>query len=841
MLRIKKIRKEYKTGDLTQIALNEVSLSFRDNEFVSILGPSGSGKTTLLNVVGGLDSYDSGDLIINGISTKKYGNREWDTYRNHSIGFIFQSYNLIQHQSVLSNVELALTIGGVSKTERKKRATEALAQVGLGEHTHKRPNQLSGGQMQRVAIARALVNNPDILLADEPTGALDTETSIQIMELLKKVAKDKLVIMVTHNPELAEEYSSRIVRLKDGEISGDSNPFEPQEEQVRSKVEGRKKVAKMSIMTALSLSFNNLKTKKRRTLLTSFAGSIGIIGIALILSLSSGVNTYIDDLQSDTMSSYPITIEAESIDLEEMMGMAMSGQVTEINDRTDIHSDYSQLEAVSSMTVSNNLTEFKTYLDDPKNSFANYVGENGIKYSYDTKFSAYSYNKDGELVNTNSEASVLLQDPAEVQSQAMAGGSAGGPPVDPMMSMMSGRGSSAATNFEEMLTGTQEDLINDGVKASYELLDGTWPNAYDEVIVFLDENNELPVEVLYQMGLMTSDEYKQLAGEIEVDKEITEYVWEYEDILNREYYIQLTSDMYESNEDGTFVALNEEYFDVHPEKIEEGTVVKVVGIAKKTEGATENLISTAIGYTSALTDYIIEESNNSEIVLAQERNPTINVLTGEVFDLENDEVNVDTNLALFGKINYDTPSAISIYADSFEDKDAIVAEIEGYNETVAEENQILYTDLVETMTESMTTMIDVISYVLIAFVGVSLVVSCIMIGIITHISVMERTKEIGVLRALGASKGNISQVFNAETMIIGLCSGLLGVGIASLLNMPITALIQELLDNTDITTVLPVSSSITLILLSVIITVIGGFVPAKSAAKKDPVIALRTE
>ncbi len=900
MLQIKNIKKQYTTGEFTQTALNSVSLNFRNNEFISILGPSGSGKTTLLNIIGGLDSYDEGDLIINGTSTKNYKDRDWDTYRNHAIGFVFQSYNLIPHQTLLSNVELALTIGGISKSERKKRAFDALSKVGLADHVNKRPNQLSGGQMQRVAIARALVNDPDILLADEPTGALDTTTSVQIMELLKEVANDRLVVMVTHNPELAKEYSSRIVNLKDGNIIDDSNPYIPTEEQelrnVKETTNKKTKRAKMSLKTALVLSANNLKTKKSRTLLTSFAGSIGIIGIALILSLSNGVNTYIDDLQKETMGSYPITISAESMN---MTGMTPGpvGSDDENVEKDAVNWDTSMLEAQNSLMVTNNLTEFKKYLDNPDSDINQYLGEDGVIYTYDPSFDVLSYNNDDKLINTSVDPSELVNSSgtmdAMMQNQNM------------MISMMSGTGTLGATNFAELTPGADGETVNAAITDSYDLAHGNWPTESNEVVLFLDENYSIDVDVLYQLGLMTADEYTTIIEQIENDEELTKQVLNFEDVTNHTFYMVPESDRYVEGTDGKFTYLQD---DALVATIEDKTALNIVGIAIPSEDATTSFAS-AIGYTNALTTEIIELSNNSDVVVAQNETPEVNVLTGVNFEAANDEQKVEdtityltnlpvsekasfynmmmyssgqmsmpqdeatsaamldawlandpdeesllsiydetlgnasyeSNLKDFGQVSYDAPSAINIYTDSFENKDAVALAIEEYNANATAENQIIYTDFVELLTSSITTIIDVISYVLIAFVSVSLIVSSIMIGIITHISVMERTKEIGVLRALGASKKNISQVFNAETIIIGICSGLLGVGITLLLNIPITAVIQSLLGDTSISVGLPLVPAVILVALSMFITVLGGLLPAKNAAKKDPVVALRSE
>lgn len=926
MLQIQKIYKKYVTGDLEQTALDGVSLNLRDNEFVAILGPSGSGKTTLLNVIGGLDRYDSGDLIINGISTKKYKDRDWDSYRNHTIGFVFQSYNLIPHQTVLSNVELALTISGISKSERKKRATEALEKVGLGKQLHKKPNQMSGGQMQRVAIARALVNDPEILLADEPTGALDSETSIQVMDLLKEVAKDRLVVMVTHNPELAEQYANRIVRVKDGHIVDDSNPYELDTKNMAPPKHENMGKASMSLLTALSLSFNNLKTKKGRTLLTSFAGSIGIIGIALILSLSNGVNTYIDNIQKETMTSYPISIESETIDLSSIMssGGPSAGKVTDANHDLDaIYSNGSSLEMASTMTSSfteNNLTAFKKYLDNPDSEINKYVGENGIIYSYATKFDVYTKDPDGTLVNTN--GSTLTDN--NNSTNTMLGMS-----NMSTMSNMSGLPGmpSNSNNFSELLSGKDGESVSEAVKESYNLLYGNWPNAYDEIILTLDKNNEISSNTLYQLGILPSSEYKDLMDKIENGEEIKleSKSWNYEDICNKEFYIIPESATYISNGNGTFKSIKEDTAEM--EKLMNNAIkLKITGVVRPKEDAKSALISTALGYTRALTNYIIQYTDNSEVVKAQKENSTINVLNGMEFSpssddekiadakkyLENlgvsDKANLfktimysmqtagdgmsnidnssiqsvtpdistmsetqlaamldeylkspdsdtllkiydtyistgtyDDNMTTFGVVSLDAPSSINIYTDSFENKESISDCIDDYNSTASEENKISYTDYIGILLSSVTTIINVISYVLIAFVAVSLIVSSIMIGIITFISVMERTKEIGILRAIGASKHNISQVFNAETFIIGLCSGLLGVGISLLLLIPINAIIHSVLGSDTVNASLPIAGAIILIILSMILTIIGGFVPSKKAAKKDPVTALSSE
>ena len=907
MLQLKNIVKTYEVGDMKQTALKGVSIAFRENEFVSILGQSGSGKTTMLNIIGGLDRYTNGDLLINGVSTKEYKDADWDYYRNNSIGFVFQSYNLIPHQTVLANVEMALTLAGVSKKERRARAVSVLKKVGLADHINKKPNQMSGGQMQRVAIARALVNNPDILLADEPTGALDSETSVQIMELLKEIAKDKLVIMVTHNPELAEKYSTRIVRLLDGEITADSNPYHAEEMQMAQKP--GKKIS-MSFGTALSLSFNNLRTKKGRTLLTAFAGSIGIIGIALILSLSTGMNTYIADVQKDTMSSYPITISSETLDVSSVMGMRAEvigerrGEAeSESADRSGVYADYSELETsekMSSSIVENNLTEFKKYLDDPNSDIQQYLGENGIVYTYDVNFSVYSHDADGNLIDSDSDP------------DGKAGGSGNNAGI---MSRFTGSAGndSAAANFSELMTGANGESISQVVTDSYDVLYGHWPEQENEVVLVLNQENAISAKTLYQLGLITQEQYDAAAEKIKNGETADELSFSYADACNQTLYLVPACDHYIENENGTFTkmegtTLNEE------ELLDHALELKITGVIRPKADASDAGITTAVAYTAKLTDYVIAHTNESAVVQAQEADDTVNVLTGIAFASPDDaskaadakaylsslgisekasfykmmvystqgsnasaagmamdeatmaaaldrwlagqpsqEILVkvyeqyiagstyEDNLKAFGKVSYDAPSSISIYTDSFENKDAIAACIEAYNETADEDAQITYTDYVAMLTSSITTIINGISYVLIAFVAISLVVSCIMIGIITHISVMERTKEIGILRALGASKRNISQVFNAETFIIGCCAGLLGIGVSLLALFPINAILAKVSGLSDLTAQLPVQSSIILIVISIVITILGGLLPAKKAAKKDPVIALRTE
>lgn len=911
MLQIQKIKKEYITGDLVQTALDDVSLNLRDNEFVAVLGPSGSGKTTLLNIIGGLDRYDSGDLIINGISTKKYKDRDWDSYRNHTIGFVFQSYNLIPHQSVLANVELSLTISGISKSERRKRAKEALVKVGLDGQFHKKPNQMSGGQMQRVAIARALVNDPDILLADEPTGALDTETSVQVMELLKEVANDRLVVMVTHNPELAEKYATRIVKLRDGKIKDDSDPCEVDHTSLEKPKHKNMGKSSMSFLTSLSLSFNNLKTKKGRTFLTAFAGSIGIIGIALIMALSNGVNMYISDIQKSTMTSYPISIEAQTIDMSSMMetGRRLSGSEDTGHSLDAVYSNGSAIEAVSSITTSfteNNLTDFKKYIDNPDSEIHQYVGENGVVYSYNTKFDVYAYDPDEVLVNTDGST---LTDKNDTNSSRMMSsmGSMGN-----MGSMMSG----SAGNFKEIMPGSDGKGISTAVTENYDVLYGSWPEEYNEVILVLDENNEISSTTLYELGLLPSAEYKEMMTKIE-DGEPVEAGTQslsYEDICSKVFYMVPSCDYYEENENGTFRSIADDKSKME-NLLENAVKLKVTGVVRPKEDTETMPLNAPIGFTKGLTDYLISHTEQSAIVQAQKADESINVLNGLAFEpadnnekientktylsalgvsdkarlfkdilesvpsgtqsassqmmdmgeeqlaaaldsyLENPDEDVllsiydsyistgsyDDNMSAFGVVSLDAPSAINIYADSFEDKNAISDCIDKYNLTAKEEDQISYTDYVGMLMSSVTTIINVISYVLIAFVAVSLIVSSIMIGIITYISVLERTKEIGILRAIGASRHNISQVFNAETFIIGLCSGLLGIGITLLLLIPGNEIIHAVAGTTAVNASLPVMNAVILILLSMLLTLVGGFIPAKKAAKKDPVTALRTE
>ena len=908
MLQIKNISKEYKTGDLVQKALDDVSINLRDNEFVAILGPSGSGKTTLLNIIGGLDRYDTGDLIINNISTKKYKDRDWDSYRNHTIGFVFQSYFLIPHQSVLSNVELALTISGISKAERRKRAIEALNKVGLGDQLHKKPNQMSGGQMQRVAIARALINNPDILLADEPTGALDTRTSIQVMNLLKEVAKDRLVVMVTHNPELAEEYATRIIKLRDGKITDDSDPYEVGDEKETKAEHKNMGKSSMSVGTAVSLSFNNLKSKLGRTLLTAFAGSIGIIGIALILSLATGVNNFIEDLQKETMTSYPISIQEQTMDLSAFFNAGASedkkeGEEEKEREPGKIYSNSRQLEMLNSFTQSittNNLKKFKEYLDDPNCEMNKYLGENGVVYGYSVDFDVFAYDPTGKFINTNPLA--------------------GGQTINGMNGTSYSMSMDRNQSFTEMLPGKGDELVSDVVKDSYELVTGKWPEKPEEVLLVMNRSNEVAIDSLYELGFFPDDEYQEVVEKfkkLELDEfEIEEKELPFEDALAHEFYVYSKADEYAKKDDGLFEYVGDKQ--ARLELIKDDVItLKIVGIIKPVKDADNANLNAPIAYTNALTEAIIGRANESEIVKAQEAAPDVNVLTGMTFDPASDEEkcenakvfleslgisdkasfvsdmvkemyadnqemmaqfesmdetalasmfdqylgdpdeqtlleiynnlisagSYDENMVNFGKTDKGAPTSINIYADSFSDKDQISACIEKYNESVEEKDKIVYTDYIGLLLSSVTTIINVISYVLIAFVAVSLVVSSIMIGIITYISVLERTKEIGILRAIGASKSNISLVFNAETFIIGLCSGVIGVVVTWLLLIPGNMLIHKIGETTSVkvNAVLPVIPAIILVLLSILLTFIGGIIPSRKAAKMDPVSALRSE
>ena len=984
MLKLTNIVKEYSAGDNTVTALRGVDLTFRESEFVSILGPSGCGKTTLLNIIGGLDHYTDGDLFINGVSTKEYGDSDWDTYRNHSVGFVFQSYNLIPHQSVLSNVELALTLSGVSKSERRKRAVEALEKVGLADQIHKKPNQMSGGQMQRVAIARALVNNPHILLADEPTGALDSETSLQIMELLKEIAKEKLVIMVTHNPELAEEYSTRIIRLLDGKITGDSNPYtedisapeKPAEKKRRDKTE---KKPSMSFFTALSLSLNNLMTKKARTILTSFAGSIGIIGIALILALSNGIQTYIDEVQEDTLASYPITIEAEQVDMTALISTFMGINAESQEHPLDkVYSSPVLNELLNTMTNAevsiNNLKDFKAYLETNPNNINDLI--TAIDYTYDFDFNVFVKDSDGKIVE--SDAMKLMQESIGME-------------MDMGFAENSQMGMNQIKIYQQMLADKNGKGINDLVLSQYDVIHGSWPQNYNEVVVVVNDNNEISDVALLALGLTTLDDAKDIWNNVESGEEVDTEVksWSYEDICNLEFTLVPSCNYYSLD------PLTNTYIDISTTEsgitymYDNGIKMKVSGIIRPREDASSAMLTGSVAYTKELTDYVINYTANSDIVKAQLEKPDIDVLNGLPFKpddykepdtatkaadfkeyvktltslkkaelykaiasvptdeylkqavdgqmatmtreyietmmidsfaaetgmnaetireyvakMTDDELfaqvrtmltdmikeqyaeqmtaqlaavpeaqlaamldsvlakyseeqmaavydahmppthsdsNYDDNLGLLGKVSLDSPYTINIYAATFEAKDNIADEIKNYNSTVSEDDQISYTDYVALMMSSITTIINVISYVLIAFVAISLVVSSIMIGIITYISVLERTKEIGILRAIGASKRDIARVFNAEAITIGFASGIFGVTFTILTCIPVNAIIQKLSGIENIAAVLPWKAAIVLVAISMFLTFIAGLLPSRIAAKKDPVEALRSE
>ena len=895
MLELNDIKKDYVSGSTTVSALKGINLRFRDCEFVSILGQSGCGKTTMLNIIGGLDKYTSGDLKINGVSTKNYKDRDWDFYRNNSIGFVFQSYNLIPHQTVLSNVELALTLSGVSKAERKKRAIEALEKVGLGEQIHKKPNQMSGGQMQRVAIARALVNNPDILLADEPTGALDTETSIQIMELLKEISKDRLIIMVTHNPELAKDYSTRIVRLLDGVITDDSDPYslEDMEADIRAKEaakaktsvkktkkSGKKQKTSMSFFTALSLSFNNLMTKKTRTILTAFAGSIGIIGIAMILSISNGIQLYIDRVQRDTLSSYPITLQAEAIDISSMVSsMTGNSDSEEHEDKSKIYSNDIMGDMINTMVKevkSNNLSEFKKYIENGSSDIKSYVSD--IQYSYDVPLNIYMKDTSNgvEQLNPGTMFDSIYGEGATSASSSMSSGM--------------GMGMFSNSSVWNQLLGNQQVLDE-----QYDVLAGHWPENFNEVVLVADKNNEVDDYTLYSLGLKDPEEVrtlfkKMMVGEsYETEKDIS---YTFDEILDTEFKLVMPTDMYKYNDvTGTWddYSKDDKYM---TNVVNNGTDIKVCGIIRPNDDAVSTSLSSGIGYTAKLTEYIIEEVKNSEIAKAQLADTSVDVFTGVPFDNDRnteitmDDVNaymatlspeesaqmqamtsgmsddqilqlfsaslkarttdatLDSNKSKLGITDLDTPSQIDIYATDFDSKEKVQNIIKDYNKLQQddgkEENVINYTDYVGIMMSSVSTIINAISYVLIAFVAISLIVSSIMIGIITYISVLERTKEIGVLRSIGASKKDVSRIFNAETLIEGFVSGALGIVVTLLLCIPANALIKHLTDISNVAQ-LPVAGGVILIIISMFLTFIAGLIPAKLAAKKDPVVALRSE
>lgn len=986
MLEIRNIVKDYETGSETVHALKGVSIAFRESELVSILGQSGCGKTTLLNIIGGLDQYTSGDLIINGQSTKQYKSADWDIYRNHSVGFIFQSYNLIPHQSVLSNVELALTLSGVSKAERRRRAKEALEKVGLGNQLNKRPNQMSGGQMQRVAIARALVNDPDILLADEPTGALDSETSIQIMELVKEIAKDRLVIMVTHNPELAEKYSTRIVKLLDGRIVGDSDPFDPAKEPAHSEVrktevtKGQK--TSMSFLTALSLSKNNLMTKKGRTFLTSFAGSIGIIGIALILSLSNGVQEYINSVERSTLASFPVSIQHETVDYTSLMTSMMNvrDNAEENRDPDRIYTNDISTEMMKTMLSemqTNNLAEFKEYLESDPDGISASIEE--IQYSYDSNLYIYGHSADGDIMQIN---------PSTVMSAMMGQSMADN--VSQMTNTYSSlMGSSSMSSYDAF----RELLSTDMLKTEYEVLAGRLPEAYNEVVVLVTDRNELSDVTLYTLGLRDQGELEGMMSSVMVgesfDLDTGDLSFSYDDLMGMEFSMLTAPEFYQKNDDGTWTDMRSDS-EFMEQAAENGLKLKVVGILKPdADSLISSTNSGGIGYTHALTEYMIDKTNSSELVKEQKENPDVDVFTGiefpkadeeeeqpmsqseamemltgmlteeqrtklnegimaalteeqqaqiqsammgmvsdeqmnsimmgvltpeqltqlqsgadvnslltdaqkaqmsaqiaasltaeqnaelsemmngmadptkmytifmqvlttdqlrQLMDMtkepETTDATYDGNLKLLGVAELSEPSSMKIYATDFESKEKITQLIEKYNDSkIADDNQadvINYTDYVGLMMSSVSDIINSISYILIAFVAISLIVSSIMIGIITYISVLERTKEIGILRAMGASKRDISNVFNAETLIVGFSAGVIGIAVTLLLNIPINIIIENITGIANVA-LLPWQGGVILVVISMLLTLIAGLVPAGVAAKKDPVEALRTE
>ncbi len=999
MLQLKNIKKTYEAGENSVHALKGISLSFRKNEFVSILGPSGCGKTTMLNIIGGLDGYTDGDLIINGTSTKDYKDRDWDAYRNHSIGFVFQSYNLIPHQTVLKNVELALTLSGVKASERRARATKALIAVGLGDQLKKKPGEMSGGQMQRVAIARALVNDPDIILADEPTGALDTETSVQVMELLKEIAKEKLVIMVTHNPELAQAYSTRIIRMLDGVITADSNPLSADEEQPSAPVARRKKSQKkpsMSFFTSFGLSLTNLFTKKGRTVLTSFAGSIGIIGIALIYAVSQGMTAYINQIQEDTLSSYPLTIEATTVDLgtlmQTFMGAATSAQE---HDKDAIYSQpvlFDMINALNNMEATeNDLESFKAFIDaelaSPESELQGAL--TGVQYTYDPELLVYTKCPDGTIVYSDTQQ--LLTDALYGHfgmdlTNMMSFGEETGMMSESMMSLNPAMSSTVL--WTEMLSAKNGDLINPVLKNQYEVVYGEWPTSYNEIVLVLDENNELDDMTLYALGLMTKEEVDSVFDSVLNKKPITSTLqkWPYEKIREMDFRVVLNSDCYTLDENtGLYTDLRQTEAGLRY-LYDNALTLKISGIIRPGEDASSAMLSGSIAYTKALTEHILNHASDSPAVQAQLADTRTDIFSGLPFNentgnlddatketalrehlagldtagkakafidimsvpsaeqlqaavdqslsamdraareqaiksaltsqmgmkeseleeyitdmsdedleelmremieaqvrmqmaaqvqaqmanvpapmlaaqldaalpnytteqcalyydeiLEFSESSLEANLIELGYVDLNSPATVNLYASSFENKDTVEAVIARYNESREELQQVHYTDYVGIMMSSITTIIDAITYILIAFVAISLVVSSIMIGVITLISVQERTKEIGILRAIGASKRNVSSMFNAETMIIGFASGLVGVGLTYLLCLPINAIIQALTGIPNLRAALPIPMAAVLILISMGLTLLSGIIPSRSAARKDPVVALRTE
>lgn len=869
MLKLRNIKKDYIVGDTSVHALKGVSIEFRSCEFVSILGQSGCGKTTLLNIIGGLDRYTDGDLFINGKSTKTYKDKDWDNYRNHSVGFIFQSYNLIPHQTVLSNVELALTLSGVTAAERRKRAEDALKKVGLGDQLNKKPNQMSGGQMQRVAIARALVNDPEILLADEPTGALDSDTSVQIMELLKEISKDRLVIMVTHNPELAKQYSTRIVRLLDGNITDDTDPYDGNEEALKEKDGGKR--PSMSFLTALSLSLNNLMTKKARTFLTAFAGSIGIIGIALILSLSNGVNAYIQKVEEDTLSSYPISIEQAGMDISQLAGDLMGkNEVPEGRDPDKIYSNNIMTEMMSTMVngiSANNLELLKKHIEKTPEFKAN---SSEIEYKYSTVMNIYD--EKGNRVNPNTVFSTVF---GENSAQA--------------------NGYSQMSSFSNTEVWTRLFDNKEFLNKQYDVVAGRMPEKYNEIVLAVDKNNQISDYTLYSLGLKDTKELEEMMKKAQAGEKIeptAEVSYSYDDILGLKFRLLCNTDYFSKNSDGTWTDKTDDAIFVQSALEKNAEDITVVGIIKPAENSVTSETSGFVGYKSELMDHLIKKVNDSEIVKTQKNNPETNVFTGKPFDsavsdmnyeqliayistlpeneqaeyqayiaqkqssgMDNEQIaerfksameskseadTYDGNLTKMGVSDLNKPSGINIYPKDFEAKETISELISDYNSSAADNEKITYTDYIGLMLSSVTTIINAISYILIAFVSISLIVSSIMIGIITYISVLERTKEIGILRAMGASKRDVSRVFNAETLIVGFTAGAIGIIVTLILLIPINAIIGAITDISGLA-VLPVGGAVLLIAISMLLTLVAGLFPSKVAAKKDPVTALRSE
>ena len=886
MLTLKNIHKDYASGEIKVEALRGVDISFRRNEFVAVLGPSGCGKTTLLNIIGGLDRYSQGDLAIKGRSTREYTDKDWDSYRNHSVGFVFQSYNLIPHQTVLSNVELALTLAGVSPAERRERAVRALERVGLGDQLKKKPGEMSGGQMQRVAIARALVNDPEIVLADEPTGALDSETSVQIMEALKEIARDRLVIMVTHNPELADCYATRTVRLLDGRVTDDSNSFDGQEENEGKAGQGR---TGMGFGTALRLSLNNLMTKKGRTFMVALAGSIGIIGIALILSVSTGVNNYIRQVEEDTLSAYPLEITQQSMDITDTLSSLMGISVSE-EERSDgkVYSGSrmtNMMSALWSSITNNNLKSFKAYLEDEQNGIDELVS--GIEYSYDSPLLLYREDEKGQVIQVNPSTAmdaVGMGDMLEMSAYSMGG----------LQQTFMSESNRRMNVFDPLLDN--EELL----RHQYDVLAGRLPQAKDEVVIIVNSRNELTDYVLYTLGLKDQGElagqFEKMQAGIPVESEYKEF--SYEELLGLRFRLIVNTDFY-AKQGNHWVDLRKENEDYVKTLMETAMEIRVVGILRPAADTVATSSGSGVGYRAELMRYLVQRVNESPIVREQRENPEVDVFTGQPFSTnENDlleamdrmsfgdfvqeygsvmhwseEVQAQLgtlsavlnylpkerikqflpnvlpkemggsyqkNMATLGVSDLNSPASIAIFPKSFEAKAKITALIDAYNASVEEENTILYTDYVGLLMSSVTDIINAVSYVLIAFVAISLVVSSIMIGIITYISVLERTKEIGILRAMGASKGDVSRVFTAETLIIGLVAGLLGITITWLLNVPISLIIRSL-TNVSARAVLPGRGALVLVLISMLLTMVAGAIPSRMAAKKDPVVALRTE